>query len=172
MRLCRRLREQTPARAVRANLERFPGTCGGHQGSRRSPAKRVRWEEAELRNERVFALLGGNEGYAACDDEKQDKGRASGPPLRPITPSRSAGRGNGLREFQRVDGNGVKTERRPFLCGRYSPTPTPVTKKQGSCPGKDATMSKKEKFALYLTPEKKALLERRYGDIQLCGQVL
>ena len=33
-------------------------------------------------------------------------------------------------------------------------------KNQGSCPGKKPILSKKEKFALYLTPEKKAVLER------------
>ncbi len=69
----------------RALLEAFGGA---KWGPRRSPAKRqgelprrgkrgwpgpVRWGEAELRNERVFALLGGNEGYEASDDEKQDK---------------------------------------------------------------------------------------------------
>ena len=37
-------------------------------------------------------------------------------------------------------------------------------KNQGSCPGKKPILSKKEKFALYLTPEKKAVLERRYRD--------
>lgn len=46
---------------------------GGKQGSRRSPAKRVRWEEETQRNERVFAAFGRNEGYGACADEKQDK---------------------------------------------------------------------------------------------------
>jgi hypothetical protein len=37
-------------------------------------------------------------------------------------------------------------------------------KKQGSSPGKEPILSKKEKFALYLTPEKKAVLERRYRE--------
>ena len=37
-------------------------------------------------------------------------------------------------------------------------------KNQGSCPGKKPILSKKEKFALYLTPEKKAVLERRYRE--------
>ena len=64
---------------------------GGKQGSRRSPAKRVRWEEEAQRNEQVFAAFGGNEGYGACADEKQDKGLASEPTLCPITSARSAG---------------------------------------------------------------------------------
>ena len=61
------------------------------QGSRRSPAKRVRWEEETQRNEQVFAAFGGNEGYGACADEKQDKGLASEPTLCPVTSARSAG---------------------------------------------------------------------------------
>ena len=66
--------------------------CGGRkQGSRRSPAKRVRWEEETQRNEQVFAVFGGNERYGACGDEKQDKGLASEPTLCPITSARSAG---------------------------------------------------------------------------------
>ena len=50
------------------------------------------------------------------------------------------------------------------FCGRCPQTPTAKTKKQGSCPGKEPILSKKEKFALYLSPEKKALLERRYQE--------
>ena len=64
---------------------------GGKQGSRRSPAKRVRWEEEAQRNEQVFAAFGGNEGYGACADEKQDKGLASEPTFCLVTSARSAG---------------------------------------------------------------------------------
>ena len=46
------------------------------RGPRRNPAERFRWGEAEQRNERVFALLGGNEGYEASDDDKQEKALA------------------------------------------------------------------------------------------------
>ena len=127
MRLCRRLRELTPPRALRASLGRFPRTSEGRK-------------------------------------KKQDKGQASRPPLCPLTPSRSAGRGNGLRELQRGGGDGVKIRGNLSFCGRYPPTLTPTTKKQGSSPGKKPNMGKKEKFALYLTPEKKALLERRYQE--------
>ena len=58
-------------------------------------------------------------------------------------------------------GNGVKIGEKTEFCGRYPLTPTPTRKKQGSTPGKENIMSKKEKFPLYLSPEKKAILERR-----------
>ena len=64
---------------------------GGMQGSHRSIAERLRWEEEAQRNEQVFAAFGGNAGYGACADEKQDKGLASEPTLRPVTSARSAG---------------------------------------------------------------------------------
>ena len=63
-------------------------------GDKRAPAeaqrKRVRWEESEQRNERVFAPLGGNEGYGACDDEEQEKALAL-LYARAVTSARSAG---------------------------------------------------------------------------------
>ena len=78
----------------------FSGTSSAlrrtKQGSRRSPAKRVRWEEEKQRNDRVFAVFGGNEGYEACADEKQDKRLASLPSLCLLTSARSA---DSLREF-------------------------------------------------------------------------
>ena len=74
------------------------------QGSRRSPAKRVRWEEEEQRNERVFALLGGNEGYGACDDEKLDKDLGSPPQLSPGTSARTAPAGAFRRPTARSAG--------------------------------------------------------------------
>ena len=63
----------------RADFRGFLRLCGGQeQGARRSPAKRVRWEEETQRNERVFAAFGRNEGYGACADEKQDKNFKTG----------------------------------------------------------------------------------------------
>lgn len=59
----------------------FPTFCEDNQGSRRSPAKRVRWEKEEQRSKRFFAACGGNERYGACDDAKQDKRMASEPGL-------------------------------------------------------------------------------------------
>ena len=59
----------------------FPTFCEDNQGSRRSPAKRVRWEKEEQRSKRFFAACGGNERYGACDDAKQDKRVASEPTL-------------------------------------------------------------------------------------------
>ena len=61
-------------------------------------------------------------------------------------------------------GNGVKFREKMKSCGRYFPMLTPTRKKQGSNPGKVQNMSKKEKFPLYLSPEKKATLERRYTE--------
>ena len=90
----------TPERDFEPLSGGFSGTSSAlrrtKQGSRRSPEKRVRWEEEKQRNDRVFAVFGGNEGYEACADEKQDKRLASLPPLRLPTSARSA---DSLREF-------------------------------------------------------------------------
>ena len=71
-----------PEKDFKPFSSRFSGglrLCGGQeQGARRSPAKRVRWEEETQRNERVFAAFGRNEGYGACADEKQDKNFKTG----------------------------------------------------------------------------------------------
>ena len=95
-----------PPKESRPNLGGFPRPWTvGQWDPRGNPAKRFRRGEADSpcqgemsrrdrgdrgkqRNERVFALLGGNEGYAACDDEKQEKGEGSqAPPLRPQMPA-------------------------------------------------------------------------------------
>lgn len=78
-----------PPKESRPNLGGFPRPWAvGQWGPRRNPAKRFRWGDEEQWNERVFALLGGNEGYVACDDEKQEKGEGSqAPPLRPQMPA-------------------------------------------------------------------------------------
>ena len=60
----------SPNEGFQGRFAPFRRRLRGQQGSRRSPAKRVRWEEAELRNERFSALLGGNEGYGASDDKQ------------------------------------------------------------------------------------------------------
>ena len=59
---------------------------------------------------------------------------------------------------------GSKTGSGDHVCGHNPRTPTAITKKQGSYPGKEKFMGKKERFAFYLTPEKKAILERRYRE--------
>ena len=46
---------------------------GKTRSSHEKPAKRFEWEEAVQRNDQIFTLLGGNEGYEACTDDKQDK---------------------------------------------------------------------------------------------------
>ena len=85
--LCAPFREETSPR-VKPDVSRFRRDLRGQQGSRRSPAKRVRWEKEKQRNERFFALLGENEGCGACDDAKQDKGMASqAPPQPPLLPA-------------------------------------------------------------------------------------
>ena len=49
----------------------------------------------------------------SAEDEKYSRIKAGGRlrRLRPVTPPRSAGRDNGLREVQQVAGNGVKNGR-------------------------------------------------------------
>ena len=88
VRLSKKSRVPAAPKGLRTNLNRFRRSLRGQQGSRRSPAKRVRWEKEERRNDRFFALLGGNEGCGACDDAKQDKGMASqAPPQPPLLPA-------------------------------------------------------------------------------------
>ena len=60
--------------------------------------------------------------------------------------------------------SGVKIERVISLLRSLSPNAYSHEEKKGSHPRKETTLSKKEKFALYLTPEKKAALERRYQE--------
>ena len=60
--------------------------------------------------------------------------------------------------------SGVKTASGNHVCGHYPRTPTVTTKKQRSSPRKEQFMGRKEKFAFYLSPEKKAILERRYRE--------
>jgi hypothetical protein len=69
-----------------------------------------------------------------------------------------------LRGLLRCPEVGSKIEKYYHFCGPYPQTLTATTKNQGSPPGKEPILSKKEKFALYLTPEKKAVLERRYRE--------
>ena len=67
-----------PPRSFEAKLGRFQGESEEqNRALAEAQRKRVRWGEEEQWNERVFALLGGNEGYGACDDERQDKGLVS-----------------------------------------------------------------------------------------------
>ena len=54
-----------PPGGLEGELGRFRGLCGGQNGApAEARRKRVRWGEEEQWNERVFALWGGNEGYA------------------------------------------------------------------------------------------------------------
>lgn len=65
------------------SYDELPLFLSTKKGPQRNPAERFRWGEAELRSEHVFALLGGNEGYEAIDDDKQDKGKGGGSPATP-----------------------------------------------------------------------------------------
>lgn len=126
--------------------------------------------------------MGGNEGYEASDDDKQDKGRGRRRPLSeaPLPALRPQARFGGqppavraalgpemcgqLQGLLRCPEIGSKTEKCYHFCGPYPQTLTATTKNQGSSLRKEPILSKKEKFALYLMPEKKAVLERRYRE--------
>ena len=60
--------------------------------------------------------------------------------------------------------NGGESREKNQFCGRYPAVPAPTGKKQGASPGEEINMSKKEKLPLYLSPKKKAILERRYTE--------
>ena len=92
--------------------------------------------------------------------KKLDKEPGSTPRLLQATSARSAGSYGSFRSLE----NGVKNGRETKFCGRYPAELTPTRKNQGSTRRKEAFMSQKEKFALYLTPEMKARLERRYTE--------
>lgn len=92
--------------------------------------------------------------------DKLDKEPGSLPQLSPGTSARSAGSYGSFCGLE----NGVKNNRETKFCGRYPAELTPTRKNQGSTRRKEAFMSQKEKFALYLTPEMKARLERRYTE--------
>jgi len=98
----------------------------------------------------------------SAEDERKSRikaGVAGGPCRKHFCPQCGQ-----LRGILRGCEVGSKTEENRSLCGRYPKTLTATTKNQGSPPGKEPILSKKEKFALYLTPEKKAVLERRYRE--------
>ena len=61
-------------------------------------------------------------------------------------------------------GNGVKIRAVISSLRSQSPKAYSHKEKTGVNPGKENIMSKKEKFPLYLSPEKKAILERRYQE--------
>ncbi len=96
--LCREQREQTPPRAVRADLGRFPTTCGGQY---RAPAEAQRSGFGGKRRSSEMSefspIWGGNEGYGAGDDVKRDKEQASSVTPCSVTSARSAGSYGGLR---------------------------------------------------------------------------
>ena len=92
--------------------------------------------------------------------KKQDKRRGRKSPLSeaPLPAVRAvAGAFAGI-------GNGVKIQAVISSLRSLSPKAYCHKEKIGVNPRKGANMSKKEKFPLYLSPEKKAILERRYQE--------
>ena len=98
VRICREQREQTPARPIRADLGRFPTTCGGQY---RAPAEAQRSGFGGKRRSSEMSefspIWGGNEGCGAGDDVKQDKEQASSATPCSVTSARSAGSYGGFR---------------------------------------------------------------------------
>ena len=90
-------------------------------------------------------------------DEEQDKGKASSatPFAGHICPQCGQ-----VREFPWALEMGSKSERKQSSAVVIPQRLLPQRKNRGQ-PPEGASMSKKEKFPLYLSPEKKAILERR-----------
>ena len=80
--------------------------------------------------------------------------------LLPVTTARSAGSFKGFRGRWKWGQN----QRENRVLRSLSPNAYSHKKKAGVKSRKGAMMSKKEKFPLYLSPEKKAILERRYQE--------
>ena len=89
-----------------------------------------------------------------------DKEQASQAPLCSVISARSAGNYGSFCGFK----NGVNIRAVISSLRSLSPNAYSHKKKTGVTPGKEIMMSKKEKFPLYLSPEKKATLERRYTE--------
>ena len=98
VRLCREQREQTPARAVRTDLGRFRRSL---RGPYRAPAEAQRsgfgGKRRSSEMSEVSPIWGGNEGYGAGDDVKQDKQQASSVTPCLVTSARSAGSYGGFQ---------------------------------------------------------------------------
>ena len=98
VRFFRKQREQTPTRSIRTDLGRFPTTCGGQY---RVPAEAQRSGFGGKRRSSEMSefspICGGNEGYGAGDDVKQDKEQASSATPCSVTSARSAGSYGGFR---------------------------------------------------------------------------
>ena len=92
--------------------------------------------------------------------KKQDKDRGRRWLLRPVTSARSAGSYRGFGCIK----SGVKNRQRGSRLWSQSPNSYCHNEKTGVTPRKGAVYGKKERFAFYLTPEKKAILERRFQE--------
>ena len=92
-------------------------------------------------------------------DEKKSRIKAGGASGRSQLPAVRAVTG----VFRSIK-SGVRNSRRRSRLRSLSQNTYCHNKKQGARPGKEPLLSRKEKFSLYLTLEKKAIPERRYQE--------
>ena len=105
-------------------------------------------------------ISGQASGRGPRGDEEQDKRRGRRWRLRPVTSARSAGSYRNFPDDRKWGQNSQRESRlRSLSQNTYC-----HNKKQGARPGKEPLLSRKEKFSLYLTLEKKAIPERRYQE--------
>ena len=99
-------------------------------------------------------------GFTRDEKKEQDKRRGHRWCLQPVTSARSAGSYRNFPDDRKWGQNSQRESRlRSLSQNTYC-----HNKKQGARPGKEPLLSRKEKFSLYLTLEKKAIPERRYQE--------
>lgn len=99
-------------------------------------------------------------GFYEGRKKEQDKRRGHRWCLQPVTSARSAGSYRNFPDDRKWGQNSQRESRlRSLSQNTYC-----HNKKQGARPGKEPLLSRKEKFSLYLTLEKKAIPERRYQE--------
>ena len=99
-------------------------------------------------------------GFYEGRKKEQDKRRGHRWCLQPVTSARSAGSYRNSPDDRKWGQNSQRESRlRSLSQNTYC-----HNKKQGARPGKEPLLSRKEKFSLYLTLEKKAIPERRYQE--------
>ena len=109
------------------------------------------WDEAGTR---------GQTGFSEGRKKQQDTRRGHRWCLQPVTSARSAGSYRNFPDDRKWGQNSQRESRlRSLSQNTYC-----HNKKQGARPGKEPLLSRKEKFSLYLTLEKKAIPERRYQE--------
>ena len=99
-------------------------------------------------------------GFYEGRKKEQDKRRGHRWCLQPVTSARSAGSYRNFPDDRKWGQNSqLESRLRSLSQNTYC-----HNKKQGARPGKEPLLSRKEKFSLYLTLEKKAIPERRYQE--------